>query len=162
MRIVSSAAPTVTISKATLMGLMTDVTPDQNKLYRFDGTVKYYRKVTNEGEATFEAGIRYAFIPGQYYTKLQIDAHYPTATLDSITPSTGLAAAGGTTVTLRGHNLGGTSGVTFGGTAATSVTVVNDTTVTCVTPAKTAGSYNVVLTDDSGATPTLTNGATFV
>ena len=61
-------------------------------------------------------------------------------------------------MTITGTNLAGTSGVTFGGTAATSVVVVNGTTVTCTTPAKAAGAVNVVLTTPGG---TATSGYTY-
>ncbi len=65
---------------------------------------------------------------------------------------------GSSAITLTGTNLTNASGVTFGGTACTSVAVVNATTVTCVTPVKAAGTYDIVLTTPGG-TATLTNGA---
>jgi len=40
--------------------------------------------------------------------------------------------------------------VTFGGTAATGVTVVNATTITAVTPAHAAGVVDVVVTTPGG------------
>lgn len=60
----------------------------------------------------------------------------------SIAPASG-PAAGGQTVTITGEHLTGTTGVTFGGTAGTSVTVLNDTTVTVTTPARAAGTVDV-------------------
>lgn len=99
---------------------------------------------------------RKLFNQGQKVRQSEIDRAFPDAVISSITPATG-PAAGGTTVTIHGTNLRGVSAVTFGGTAATAVTNVSETTATCVTPAKTAGTYNVVVTDDSGA-DTLTNG----
>lgn len=77
----------------------------------------------------------------------------------SLNPATG-AAAGGTAVTITGEDFTGATGVTFGGTAATSVVVVSDTSITCVTPAKTAGAYDVVVTTPAGS-DTLTNGYTY-
>ncbi|MEU7093026.1 IPT/TIG domain-containing protein [Kitasatospora aureofaciens] len=64
---------------------------------------------------------------------------------------TGLAPAhgpttGGTTVTLTGSHLTGTTAVTFDGTPASNVTVVNDTTVTATAPAHAAGAVDVTLT----------------
>ena len=44
-------------------------------------------------------------------------------------------ASGGTAVTITGTGFYGATGVTFGGSAATSVAVVSDTSITCVTPA---------------------------
>jgi uncharacterized protein (TIGR03437 family) len=51
----------------------------------------------------------------------------------SISPASG-PVAGGTTVTITGTALTGASSVTFGGVQAQSFSVVNDTTITAVTP----------------------------
>jgi uncharacterized protein (TIGR03437 family) len=51
----------------------------------------------------------------------------------SISPNTG-KIAGGTTVTISGTGLTGATDVSFGGIDAPSFTVVNDTTITAVTP----------------------------
>jgi len=73
-----------------------------------------------------------------------------TPNITGIAPVNG-SLAGGTLVTITGSSLDGTLGVTFGGTAATAVTVVNQTTVTCVTPAGSAGLVDVVLTTSFGS-----------
>jgi hypothetical protein len=78
----------------------------------------------------------------------------------TVSPSSG-SASGGTGVTLTGVGLTGTTGVTFGGVAATSVKVVNSTTVTAVTPAHAAGAVNVVITTTSGS-GTNTNAYTYL
>ena len=62
----------------------------------------------------------------------------------SITPSHG-PTTGGTAITIRGLGLTGVTNVTLGGVAATSVVVVNDTTITAVTGAHAAGMVNVAL-----------------
>lgn len=80
-------------------------------------------------------------------------------TITSITPNTG-AAAGGTAFTIVGTNLTGATALTIGGTAATSRVVVDDTHITAVTPAKTAGAYDVVVTTPAGS-DTETNGFTY-
>lgn len=80
-------------------------------------------------------------------------------TLASITPTTG-AAAGGTGFSITGTNLTGATGITFNGTAATWVNVVNSTTVTGVTPAHAVEAVDVVITTPQGTT-TLTNGYTY-
>lgn len=80
----------------------------------------------------------------------KFNSWFPAATVSAVAPATG-TTAGGTAVTLTGANLDGVSGVTFGGTAATSVVIVSSTSITCVTPAKTAGAKDVVLADDAGA-----------
>ena len=71
----------------------------------------------------------------------------PDPAIDSITPATG-SDAGGTSVTITVSNFTTTTGatVTVGGAAATNVTAVNGTTITCDTPAGTAGNVDVVVT----------------
>ena len=78
---------------------------------------------------------------------IQIDAGL---TLSSVSPSSG-SASGGTGVTLTGAGLTGATDVTFGGVSATSVNVVNSTTVTVVTPAQAIGAVDVVITTPSGS-----------
>jgi formylglycine-generating enzyme required for sulfatase activity len=90
-------------------------------------------------------------------------ARAPTGTeapaITSVLPASG-STDGGTLITITGTNLTGTSSVTIGGAAATSVSVVNATTVTAVTPAGTAGAKTVSLTTPGG-TANLTNGFTY-
>ena len=81
-----------------------------------------------------------------------------TPTVTDTSPVTA-ATAGGTSLTLTGTNFTGATSVTVGGTACTSVVVVNSTTITCASPAKTAGVYNVAVTTPAG-TGTQTNGLT--
>ena len=83
-----------------------------------------------------------------------------TLTLTAVTADSG-TASGGTGVTLSGTNLTDATGVTFGGVAATSVNVVNATTVTAVTPAHAPGPVDVVVTTPGGSA-TLSNGYTYV
>jgi hypothetical protein len=73
--------------------------------------------------------------------------HAPTVT--SVTASSG-PVAGGTAVTIAGTYFGANiNSVTFGGIAATSVVIASETSITCVTPARTlpAGVVDVVVTD---------------
>jgi IPT/TIG domain-containing protein len=82
---------------------------------------------------------------------------YPTVNtppiLTGLSPNAG-GVAGGTLVTISGAGFTGATAVTFGGTAATAVTVVNTNTITCSSPAKTAGTYDVIVTAPAGSSPT--------
>ena len=80
-------------------------------------------------------------------------------TVSSIASSSG-PATGGTAVTITGTGFQSGATVTFGGTAATNVTVVSSTSITATTPAHAAGAVNVVVSD-SGGSGTLTNGFTY-
>ncbi len=80
-------------------------------------------------------------------------------TISAVNPNTG-AITGGTAITITGTNLTGASSVRVGSGYATSVVVVNDTTVTAVTPAGTVGAENVSVTT-AGGIATLTGGFTY-
>ena len=81
------------------------------------------------------------------------NSSFPTITT-SVNPNTG-AKVGGTTITITGTNLTGTSSVTIDGVAATSVTVVSSTSVTCVSPVGSAGSKTITLTTPNGTATSL-------
>ncbi|MFC5457339.1 beta strand repeat-containing protein [Prosthecobacter fluviatilis] len=70
-------------------------------------------------------------------------------TVTSIFPVSG-PLLGGVTVTISGSNFTGTTGITLGGSAATGVTVVDDSTLTCTTPAGSAGTASVLVTNADG------------
>jgi len=80
----------------------------------------------------------------------------PALTVVSISPSAG-PLAGGTVVTITGTGFVNGASVTIGGTAATNVTVVNDTSITATTPAGKAGQQDVRVTVPNGSM-TLTGG----
>jgi hypothetical protein len=73
-------------------------------------------------------------------------------TVTSVSPPMGVAA-GSTRVTITGTNLSGATGVTFGSVAATGLTIVNDTTLTCTTPAGQAGAASVLVITPPGHNP---------
>lgn len=72
----------------------------------------------------------------------------------------GPTAGGGSAITLYGGKFTGTTGVTIGGVAATSVTVVSDTRITLVPPAGTSGAKDIVVTNAFG-TGTLASAYTY-
>lgn len=93
---------------------------------------------------------------------LAISHPYPNAAvvpaIYSVVPASGttFAAAGGTGFRAVGNHftgVTGASGVTFGGTNATSYVLWSDGEITGVAPAKTAGPVNVVITNVTGASP---------
>ena len=71
-------------------------------------------------------------------------------TVTSVTPNSG-TTLGGTSATISGTNFNGATAVTFGGAAATGVTVVNSTTITAITPAHAAGAVDIVVTTPLGS-----------
>jgi hypothetical protein len=81
-------------------------------------------------------------------------------TVSSVSPNSG-STAGGTAVTITGTNFATGATVTFGGTAATNVVVVNSTSITATTPAGSAGAVTVTVTL-SGQSGSLTSGFTYV
>ena len=80
-------------------------------------------------------------------------------TITTISPNSG-STNGGTAVTITGTNFISGATVTFGGTAASNVSVVSSTSITATTPAHAAGAVNVVVADSNGS-GTLTNGFTY-
>ena len=70
-------------------------------------------------------------------------------TISKLRPASA-STSGGTTVTITGANLTGTTAVTFGGIAAANVTVVSATSLTCTAPAHAAGAVHVALTTTQG------------
>ncbi|HJQ71510.1 MAG TPA: IPT/TIG domain-containing protein [Blastocatellia bacterium] len=84
----------------------------------------------------------------------------PPPVVNAVTPNTG-PTSGGTAVTITGSGFQSGASVTFGGTAATNVTVTNAAQITANTPARSAGSVNVVVTNPDGQSGTLTNGFTY-
>jgi len=81
-------------------------------------------------------------------------------TVSSVSPNSG-TTSGGTAVTIAGTNFAAGATVTFGGTAATNVAVVNSTTITATTPAGSAGAVAVAVTV-SGQNGSLASGFTYV
>lgn len=65
-----------------------------------------------------------------------------TPSVDSITPNTG-TVNGGQAVTIRGEGFTGALGAEMGGVAVTSFVVVDDATITAVTPAHASGIVDV-------------------
>jgi hypothetical protein len=86
----------------------------------------------------------------------------PPATLSvtSISPTLG-RTTGGTKVTIAGNGFQSGAAVSFGGSAATNVTVVSATSITATTPPHATGTVSVTVTNPNGQSATLVNGYTY-
>ncbi|MEO4000559.1 IPT/TIG domain-containing protein [Mesorhizobium sp. CAU 1732] len=80
-----------------------------------------------------------------------IDAftYVPMPSVSAIAPNTG-STAGGTEVAITGGGFTGATAVSFGGTPATSFTVLSDTEIMATAPAGAAGTVDVVVTTPGG------------
>jgi|GEM_PF-2699812 len=76
-------------------------------------------------------------------------AAVPAPTVSAVSPARP-SIFGGTALTVTGANFTGATGVSLGGTPCTSVVVVSPTQITCVAPAKAAGSYALDVTTPAG------------
>jgi hypothetical protein len=74
-------------------------------------------------------------------------------TVTAVSPASG-STLGGTQVTLTGTNLNGATQVSFGGTAATGLTVTSATQLTVTAPALAAGTFDVTVTTPYGTSAT--------
>lgn len=135
----------VTFDGASVSGLavVNDTTVTALTPAHADGVVDVVL-TTPDGSAVLPAAFTYQTVPS----------------LSAITPASG-SASGGVGFTLTGTNLTGTLSVTFDGVAATSVNVVNSTTVTGVAPAHAAGVVDIAISTPQGSA-SLTNGLTYV
>jgi hypothetical protein len=102
--------------------------------------------------ATGDDKVSKAFMAGQVVRTSQILAMFTQASITTVSPVSG-PAVGGTAISIFGTGLDGVTGGTLGGTALTSVVVVNPRQVTAVAPAHAAGLVALVLTDDAGSAP---------
>ena len=102
------------------------------------------------GAAT--AGVKNVVVttPGGSATKVGAFTYVSNSpTISSVVPNSGIFN-GGTAITITGTNFTGASSVMVGGVAATSMVVVNATTVSAVTPAGNAGAQSVSVTTPIG------------
>jgi hypothetical protein len=85
----------------------------------------------------------------------------PTPTITGVTSSSG-STAGGTPVTITGSSFQAGATVTFGGVAATSVSVNSTTSIAATTPPGSAGAVTVAVTNPGGSPGSLASGFTYV
>jgi hypothetical protein len=79
----------------------------------------------------------------------------PVARVTNLSPTSG-PTAGGTTVTISGDGFSGTTGVEFGATPAASFTVTSGNSITAVSSAAGAGTVDVTVVNQGGASATST------
>jgi hypothetical protein len=94
------------------------------------------------------------------FVQLNTTSSSPAPTVTSVTPASG-TVNGGTGVTITGTGFLGGATVSFGGTSATGVTVVNGTSITATTAAHSAGGVSVVVTNTDSQSGTLADGYTY-
>jgi FKBP-type peptidyl-prolyl cis-trans isomerase FkpA len=104
---------------------------------------------------------RYASVPPNATLIFDIELVAVGPTVDAVDPASG-PTAGGTSVTITGTGFLSGLTVTFGGTSATNITVVNSTSVTATTPANAAGAVAVAVTNPDGLSGTRTGAYTYV
>ena len=108
---------------------------------------------------TYAAGLAALLLAGVFQASAWAGQ---TPSVQSVTPNSG-PTTGGTNVTIGGNSFETGATVTFGGTAATNVTVVNATQITATTPAHAAGAVDVIVTNPGGGGKpgTLSGGFTY-
>jgi CSLREA domain-containing protein len=80
---------------------------------------------------------------------------YGVPTVSLVSPNSG-SQSGGTAVTITGTNFAFVSGMNFGGTAATSFTVISDTSIAATSPAGTPGAVDITVVGTGGTSATNT------
>jgi hypothetical protein len=88
-------------------------------------------------------GVNSATVSADQYT------YFGVPSISSLSPNSD-TASGGVPVTISGVNLFGASAVNFGSYAASSFTVLNDTTILATAPAQATGTVNVTVTTPGG------------
>ena len=93
----------------------------------------------------------------EYYSGTDFKSIDSPPTITNISP-TALDTAGGQTITVTGTNFAtsGTVSVSVGGTVASSVSIVSATSLTFTSPAKSAGDYELKITNPSNLSGVIT------
>lgn len=84
----------------------------------------------------------------------------PFPTIAIVAPAKGIPTVG-TNITLYGTGFMAGAAVTIGGTACNAITVVSATVITCTTPLKAPGVYDIVITNSDTQFVTKVNGFTY-
>ncbi|MER5322381.1 IPT/TIG domain-containing protein [Streptosporangium roseum] len=133
------------LTKTAALAKTAAVTPDPI----LQVTENLYKSLRHDGTPWPGAGRELLYPAGYLVRTSDFTRHFPDAVIATVTPNNG-PAAGGTAITIKGESFTPGSTVQVGAVAATSVVVVDAETITCVTPAKTAGAQAVAVTTDAG------------
>jgi len=121
-----------------------------------NGDSRAYSVTIDQNNNIIVAG--YVYINGEDYALARYYNGLPPApTITNISPGLGPA---GTTVIITGTNLSGATSVTFGGVAATGISISQTGVITCTAPAHALGTVDVIVTA-SGGPVTSTNAFTY-
>jgi hypothetical protein len=107
---------------------------------------------TTNARVTTPIGLSAVVTPADQFT---FSAAPVLPVVTGVSPASG-PVAGGTSVTITGTGFIGATGVSFGGVAASGVTVNSDTSVTAVSPAHAAATTNVRVTTPVGQSAVVT------
>ena len=118
------------------------ITPDGTKVYvanQSDNTVSVINTITNLVDTTLSVGNQ-PYSIGNFIDNVPINCNILPPTITSFTPISGCT---GTTVTIKGSGFTVATSVSFGGVAAASYKVVNDSTINAVVGNGASGSVSV-------------------
>ena len=132
----SSPSTAVTVTSSTQINAMSP--PGSS------GTVPITVTDPNAQSASLPSGFTYSSAPA----------------VSSVSPNSG-PVTGGTTVKILGSGFQSGASVTFGGIAATSVTVVSSTEVQAVSPVSSAGTISIGVTNTDSQSATLASAFTY-
>jgi hypothetical protein len=113
------------------------------------------------GTLTLNATVTHAGCSDTKSANVTVTAAPPTVTVTAVSPNHG-PWLGGAPITVTGTGFQSGATLTIGGTAATSVVVVNATTITAKTPAHAPGTVDVTVTNPDTSHATLAGGFVFV
>lgn len=151
----SDPSPLVLKTKAHTIGALSDAAYWGMSAF-WDGDIAEFGIYEGVIDSTKIAGLM-GYGSNRYNITLKKFAIYP-ASIGGIVPKNG-DDVGLEPLTIKGWGFTADGGVvsgTLGGVALTSLIVVDDNTITCVTPAHAAGSVDLVLTNANGHTATRT------
>jgi hypothetical protein len=156
-KVVISGTGLSSVSKATFGGVSAGtIAVDNDK--QITATAPAHPAGKVDVEVATPSGQR-GSLPGAFTYQDSTVASAPTA-VTSVTPTAG-PPSGGTQITIRGNCFGPNPTVKIGGAPASSVSVIDSSSLSAVTPPGTTGVADVEVTNSDGKTATLEAGFRF-